>query len=108
MLTLIAGALLLLVADSLGTRKPLRTVYALFTVVVAGGAIAFAVPLWNRVQDTGPFSTLAQAVGVDGFSIFATVTIALAVIHGALLLDGWLRREGMEGAEPYVLMMLSA
>ena len=30
------------------------------------------------------------------------------MILGALLLDGWLRREGMEGAEPYVLMLLSA
>ena len=58
--------------------------------------------------DEGPFSTLGQAVGVDGFSVFATVTIAAAVILGALLMDGWLRREGMEGAEPYVLMLLSA
>ena len=110
MLTLIGGALLLLVADSLSARKPLRSVYALFTTVIAGAAIAFAVPLWDRVQDPdeGPFSTLGQAVGVDGFSVFATVTIAAAVILGALLLDGWLRREGMEGAEPYVLMLLSA
>ena len=61
-----------------------------------------------RTPDEGPFSTLGQAVGVDGFSVFATVTIAAAVILGALLMDGWLRREGMEGAEPYVLMLLSA
>ena len=110
MLTLIGGALLLLAADSLSARKPLRSVYALFTTVVAAGAIAFAVPLWDRVQDPddGPFSTLGQAVGVDGFSVFATVTIAAAVILGALLMDGWLRREGMEGAEPYVLLLLSA
>ena len=45
---------------------------------------------------------------MDGFSVFATVIIAAAVILGALLLDGWLRREGMEGSEPYVLMLLSA
>ena len=49
-----------------------------------------------------------QAVGVDGFSVFATIVLCAAVILGALLLDGWLRREGMEGAEPYVLMLLSA
>ena len=84
--------------------------YALFTTLTAAGAIVFAVPLWDRVQDPdeGAFSTLGQAVGVDGFSVFATVTIAAAVILGALLMDGWLRREGMEGAEPYVLMLLSA
>jgi NADH-quinone oxidoreductase subunit N len=110
MLTLIGGALLLLAADSLSARKPLRSVYALFTTLIAAGAIAFAVPVWDRVQDVerGPFSTLGQAVGVDGFSLFATVVIAVAVILGALLMDGWLRREGMEGAEPYVLMLLSA
>jgi NADH-quinone oxidoreductase subunit N len=109
-LTLIGGALLLLAADSLSARKPLRSVYALFTTVTAAGAIAFAVPVWDRVQDPdrGPFSTLSQAVGVDGFAVFATVTIAAAVILGALLMDGWLRREGLEGAEPYVLMLLSA
>ena len=77
-LALIGGALLLLVADSLSSRKPLRSVYALFTTVIAARRIAFSVPLWDRVQDPdeGPFSTLGQAVGVDGFSVFATVTIA--------------------------------
>ena len=78
--------------------------------MAAGVAIGAAVPLWQRVQDAdrGPFSTLAQAVGVDGFSVFATITICCAVILAALLLDGWLRREEMEGAEPYVLLLLSA
>ncbi len=109
-LALIGGALLLLAADSLSARKPLRSVYALFTTLTAAGAIALSVPLWDRVQDAerGPFSTLSQAVGVDGFSVFATVTIAAAVILGALLMDDWLRREELEGAEPYVLMLLSA
>src|SRR5688572_25628212 len=109
-LVLVGGALLLLAADSLSTRRPLKGIYALFTTVTAGAAVVAAVPLWQRVQDAdrGPFSTVGQAVGVDGFSIFATVTICAAVILGALLLDGWLRREGMEGAEPYVLMLLSA
>lgn len=109
-LALIGGALLLLAADSLSPTKPLRSVYALFTTVTAAGAIAFAVPLWDRVQDPerGPFSTLSEAVGVDGFSVFSTITIAAAVILGALLMDAWLRREGLEGAEPYVLMLLSA
>ncbi|MGK2947225.1 MAG: NADH-quinone oxidoreductase subunit N [Acidimicrobiales bacterium] len=109
-LVLVGSALLLLVADSLSRRKAAPGIYALFTSIAAGGAIAFSLPLWDRVQDPerGPYSTLAQSVGVDGFSVFLTVVICLAVIMGALLFDGWLRREGMEGAEPYVLMMLSA
>ncbi len=109
-LVLVGGALVLLAADSLSSRSPLKSAYALFTTVTAGAAVVAAIPLWIRVQDAdrGPFSTLAQAVGVDGFSVFATVTICVAVILGALLLDGWLRREEMDGAEAYVLMLLSA
>ena len=110
MLVLIGGALLLLAVDSL-TRRPVgRGIYALWTVVIGGVAVGASVPLWDRVQDAdrGPFSTLGQAVGVDGFSVFSTVVICSAVILVALLFDGWLRREGMDGAEPYVLMMLSA
>jgi NADH-quinone oxidoreductase subunit N len=110
LLALVGGALLLLLADALSSRGPLRSTYALATTVIAAGATLAALPLWDRVQDgaRGPFSTLADAYGVDGFSVFATVVICAAVILGALSLDGWLRREGMETAEPYVLMLLSA
>ena len=110
MLVLIGGALMLLVADALKKRQPIHGTYALATVVTAGASMGLAAPLWVRVQDAdrGAFSTLAQSIGVDGFSVFATVVLGAAVILGALLFDGWLRREEMEGAEPYVLMLLSA
>ena len=109
-LALVGGALLLLAADSMSAHPMPKGVYAIWTTVTACLAIAFAVPLWQRVQDAdrGPFSTLATALGVDGFSLFATFTICAAVILGAMLMDDWLRREGMEGSEPYVLMLLSA
>ena len=109
-LALVGGALLLLGADALARRKPLEGSYALVTAVAAAAAIVLAVPLWQRVQDPdqGPFSTLRDAIGIDGFSVFAMIVICAAVILGALFLDGWLRREGMDGAEPYVLMLLSA
>ncbi len=109
-LALVGGALLLLAVDSMSARPLPKGVYAIWTTVTASVAIAFAVPLWQRVQDAGrgPFSTLATAIGVDGFSLFATFTICAAVILGAMLMDDWLRREGMEGPEPYALMLLSA
>jgi NADH-quinone oxidoreductase subunit N len=47
-------------------------------------------------------------VGIDGFSLFMTVVIAAAVVLSALLTDDYLRREGLEGVEPYVLLLLSA
>ena len=97
-------------STALGTRKPLRVgLRAVHRGHRRRGHRVRGAAVGPRAgSGRGAFSTLSQAVGVDGFSLFATVTIAAAVILGALLLDGWLRREGMEGAEPYVLLMLSA
>src|SRR3546814_7663652 len=62
-LILVGGGLLLLVVGSLARREPLHGSYALATTVIAGGATATAVGLWDRVQDEarGPFSTLADS-----------------------------------------------
>jgi NADH-quinone oxidoreductase subunit N len=109
-LVLVGGALLLLLVNSLARRDPLPGTNALVTVVTAAGAMAVAIPLWNRVMDDqrGPFSTLAGAVGVDGFSVFFTFVIGASVILAALFSDGYLRREAVHGPESYALMLLSA
>ena len=110
LISLAAGALLLLLVGALGRRRPLAGTYALITCLSAGVAITTAVPLWHRVHDAdrGPFSTVADAFGVDGFSLFSTFVICAGVILGALVLDGYLRREAMDGPEPYVLVLLSS
>ena len=109
-LVLVGGASLLLVAGALTRRRPVRGVYSLFTVVTAGAAIVTAIPLWREVQDgdRGPFRAVAGAISVDGFSVFLTVVICASVILAALLADGYLRRERMDGSELYVLTLLSA
>jgi NADH-quinone oxidoreductase subunit N len=110
MLILFGGAIVLMVASALSGRRELRGVHALYTVIVAGGAIVAAIPLWNRVHDAGrgPFSTVDHALTIDGFSVFFMVVIPIAVILAALIADGYLRRENLEGAEFYVLVLLSA
>ena len=45
---------------------------------------------------------------MDGFSVFIVMLVAIAMLLGALVADGYLRREGMEGAEFHVLAMVSA
>lgn len=109
-LILFGGALLLLVADALTTRRPIESSHALFTVVVAGCSMASAVPLWREVQDPdrGPFSVLRGALGIDAFSVFFFLVLGASVVLAALFADGYLRREGMEGPELYALVMLSA
>jgi NADH-quinone oxidoreductase subunit N len=110
LLVLVVGALVLMLISSFVRSRRTTVLYTVLTCLIAVGSIGAVVPLWREVQDPdrGPFSTLAGAVGVDGFSLFMTVVIAVAVILSALLTDDYLRREGLEGVEPYVLLLLSA
>jgi len=118
---LLVGGIVMLTIASLVPKRPTARWYVPYTVVVAIAAGLSAVPLWARVQgwDTllwwdlpvtprGPFSTVAGAIGVDGFGLFAAGVICATVVLGALLADGWLRREGLNGAEFYALMLIAA
>ncbi|MGH9135542.1 MAG: NADH-quinone oxidoreductase subunit N [Acidimicrobiales bacterium] len=109
-LILVGGASLLLAVDALSLRTPPPGTYAGFTVITAAASIVAAIPLWQEVRDPdrGPFGILRDALGIDGFSVFFVFVIGAAVILAALLADGYLRRERLEGAELYVLIMLSA
>ena len=110
LLVLVGAALGLMTLTAL-TRRPLfHGFYPLATSVAAIGAAVCTWPIWDRIQDPerGPFTALAGAVGVDGFSVFMTVVICSSVVIASLLADGYLRREGLEGPELYVLLLLSA
>jgi NADH-quinone oxidoreductase subunit N len=119
---LAVGALVLLTITSLLRGHLFRGFYALYTIVIATTALISVFPVWARVQGwsqlwwidlqhpdgAGPFSTIGGAVAVDGFGLFITVLLCASVIIAALLADSYLRREGLEGPEFYVLMLLSA
>jgi NADH-quinone oxidoreductase subunit N len=119
---LLVGGIVLLTIASLTRKGPATRWYAPYTAVVAIVAAASVMPLWARVQGwntllwwdipasspKGPFSTVAGAVGIDGFSLFVTVVICATVLLGALLGDGYLRREDLNGPEFYALLLIAA
>ena len=107
-LVLMLGGILLLTVVSLVRGRTPSWFPAAWTVVTGLVAMAAIVPLWSRVQDDGASTVMAGAVGLDGFSLFITGVICISVVLAALLLDGYLRRERLEGAEWYVLVLLSA
>ena len=109
-LILIGGALILLVAGTFLRRRDMGSAYALLTILVAGGSLVSTVGLWQDVTGIGanPRLAVADAVSIDGFSVFVTIVILVAVVIGALLADDYLRRERLTGVSYYVLMMLSA
>jgi NADH-quinone oxidoreductase subunit N len=105
---MIGGAVLLLAVASLVSR-PLRVrVATIGTVIIAGGALGISIWQWFDVQDHGAHTYVAQAVVMDGFSVLITMLVASAMILSALVADGYLRREGVTGAEFHVLALVSA
>ena len=113
-LLLAAPAMILLHVSSLVKRFP-RGFYAAFTITIALVTAAWSIGLWLRVTDVkrGPFSVFGKpgevgAFGVDGFSVFVTVVLCASVIMAALLAEDYLRRERLDGAELYSLLLLSA
>ena len=121
LLILLVGGLLMLTVSSFLRPRVSRRFYPWATVVLAIAAAISVVPVWARVQgwnaimwidvthsQTGPFSTIAGAVGVDGFGLFVTVVLCAGVALAALIAPSYLRREEMEGPSFYVLLLLSA
>ena len=107
-LVMVGGATLILAVGGLLPRRSRIGWPALATVATALGVIVAAVVLWRDLPDTGPRTVVAGAYAIDGFSLFLIVVIAVAVIVAALLTDGYLRREDLEGPEPYILYLVSA
>ncbi|HTN99657.1 MAG TPA: NADH-quinone oxidoreductase subunit N [Microthrixaceae bacterium] len=107
-LILMIGGVLLLTVVSLLRGKAPSWFPASWTVITAALAIVSLFPLWSRFQDEGSQTVMAGAIGLDGFSLFVAGIICVSVLMGALLLEGYVRREDLEGPEWYVLMLLSA
>ena len=106
-IVLLAGAVVLMVLSALVPRERSGW-YAPFAFLTATAAIATSVPLWFRTRDDGPISVVADAVRVDGIAVFLGVVILVGVLFACLLAPGYLRRERLVSADPYVLILLSA
>ena len=107
---LVVGAMALLTIASLVKAKPARGFYALFTVCTSAAALLSAGWLWLDLDNegSGPRFAFSNMIAVDGFAIFFFIVIAISVVLAALLADGYLRREQLDGPEFYVLALLSA
>ena len=110
LMILVGGAFILLVAAALTRTRPVRGTYTLFTIVTAGVALVAARFQWQDLEDRGPITAIGDpgAVVIDGFAVFITILVCVAVVLAALLADDYLRREGLDGPEFHVLTMLSA
>ena len=107
-LIMIGGAVILLAVASLVSR-PLRVrVSTIGSVIISGGALGISIWQWTDVQSHGAHTYIAHAVVMDGFSVLITMLIAAAMLLTALVSDGYLKQEGIAGAEYHVLALVSA
>ncbi len=107
LLILLGGAMLLLVGGALTPAWPKRG-YSLFTAAIAIASGVLGVLLWRRVDDKGPVSLVGNALSLDKVAVWLTITICVGVFLAALVSDDYLRREGLDGPELYVLYLLAA
>ncbi len=111
-LILIGGGMVLLVVSSLWRSALARRCYAPATALIAAAAGIAAAFEWQHVFPNHgaakPFTTVAGAVGIDGFSLFATFVICAGAVLTALTFDGYLEREDLPGIEPYALTLFSS
>ena len=84
------------------------SVDAALTVMIGLTSLAATWAVWtDRYEIDGAFGLVGDQLGADGFSLVITGVIASAIVLVALLLDDYLEREAMAGAEMYVLMLFS-
>jgi len=108
MIIMFGGAVLLMIVSSL-FRKILGVgVGTLVASVTAVAALVAALFQWDHVLTHGPSVTIAGAIAYDGFDVFIQIVVSIAVLLTALIGDGYLRREDVEGPEFHVLALLSA
>ncbi len=102
------GGLLLLIAGVFMRKRAPRGLWSVLTVAIALIALWPTFHLWHQVRHGGARTAIAGAIVVDGFSVFIYVVVIATIVMAALLADGFLRREDLEGPEFYVLMLFSA
>ncbi len=107
-IVMLGGAVVLLGMSSL-VKRPLRLrVATATTLIISLTAFGLAWWQWADVQSRGPYTTIDHAVVVDGLAVLITVLVTAAMALSALVAEGYLAREGIDGAELHVLAMVSA
>jgi NADH-quinone oxidoreductase subunit N len=109
LLIMLGGAVVLMVGSSLIRRVLDVGTATAITVVTSVAALVAAAVQWDRVVVHHHATvTIAGAIAFDGFDVFIQILVSVAMLLTALVGDGYLRREGIDGPEFHILAMVSA
>ncbi len=108
MLVLAVGSLVLLTVSAVLPKRSRPGLYALLTFGVSVAAGVVSALQWVDVSDHGTNITIGGQVIYDHFSVLFLLLISVATGLAALLADSYLQREGLDGVEAYVLILLAS
>jgi NADH-quinone oxidoreductase subunit N len=108
MLIMMGGAVVLMIVSSLFAKILSVGTGTLVASLVSVAALVAALFQWDEVATHGAQVTIAGAIAFDGFDVFIQIVVAIAMLLTALIGDGYLKREGVDGPEFQVLAMMSA
>ena len=102
------GALLLLLLSAVLPKRRRPGLYPLLTAIIGVLAAVAAGWQWADVGNHNAQLTIGQQIIYDRFSVFFMLMIAIATALSALVADKYLRTEGLESVEAYVLMLMAS
>jgi NADH-quinone oxidoreductase subunit N len=105
-LVLGGGALLLLLVSSVLPKRSRPGLYPFLTLVVGAVGAGVSVWQWIDIDNNGAKTTVGGQVFYDHFAVLFTLLISVATILAALFSDSYLQREGLDGVEAYVLLLM--
>jgi NADH-quinone oxidoreductase subunit N len=102
---LFSASLALLIATSLVRNKLSQVITTSVTVCASLGVLVVTYFQWRCLDSSGPSTTVAHAIVLDGFSVIATATIAVGLLMATLVAYDWAVRERVSGAEYQILAL---
>jgi NADH-quinone oxidoreductase subunit N len=106
-LILAVGALILLVVSAVLPRRSRPGLYAGMTIVIGAAAAIVSMLEWLDISDRSPAFAIGGQVLYDHFSVLFYLLVSVATILAGLFFDTYLQREGLDGVESYVLMLMA-
>ncbi len=106
-LIMLGGMLVLLGLVAVIPRDFSTKTYAGLTQVIGTASLVSSLVLWHDVAAHGAFQAVAQAVDVDGFSVFFLVLVSAILIVAPAFAADYLHDEGIEGAEYFILALIA-
>lgn len=105
---LLGAALLALLLAALLPKRDYRGLWAGLTATAGLGTLIDGLAQWFSLSKTDTPWALGGQILNDHFSAFFAILFGSATVLGALISDGYLVREGLDGPEPYILLMMAS